>query len=92
HPQYTSHCITARTHQVVPVLIGDALPTRNGDPSRDEEYYHYLLLLFKPWCEYEDLRSDGINWKTAFEHTVFSSYCRSLIRNMEVDAECRDAR
>ncbi|KAG6376680.1 hypothetical protein JVT61DRAFT_1688 [Boletus reticuloceps] len=87
-----SHCITVRTHPVVPVIIGDALPKRNGDAIHDKEYFRYLLLLFKLWRSYEDLCSDGSSWKDAFEQSVFSSYCRSLISNMEVDAECRDAR
>ncbi|KAF8426463.1 hypothetical protein L210DRAFT_3307599, partial [Boletus edulis BED1] len=81
-----------RSRPVVPVLIGDAVPKRNGEFIHDEEYYRHLLLLFKPWRAYDDLRSNEISWKEAFDRTDFSPYCRSLIADMEVDAECREAR
>ncbi|KAF8421886.1 hypothetical protein L210DRAFT_3319027, partial [Boletus edulis BED1] len=81
-----------RRQHVVPVILGQSLSRCGTDTLHDDDYYRYLLLLFKPWRSFTDLRADGSTWREAYESTRFSPQCVSLIRNMEVDAECRDAK
>ncbi|KAF8136455.1 hypothetical protein EV363DRAFT_1122292, partial [Boletus edulis] len=92
HPQFTSHEVTLRHHNVVPVILGHSLPRHGTENCQDNEYYQYLLLLLMPWRSLPDLRPDGTTWQAVYEATQFSPYCESLIRNMHVNAECRDAK
>ncbi|KAF8443745.1 hypothetical protein L210DRAFT_3310151, partial [Boletus edulis BED1] len=76
----------------VPIILGDGLVKLTGQNPEDDKYFQYNLLLFKPWRSFSNLRPDGHSWSDMFDRADFSPYCRKLIANMIVDAECRDAK
>ncbi|KAF8122487.1 hypothetical protein EV363DRAFT_1102559, partial [Boletus edulis] len=92
HPQMLSHTLKLRSRKVIPVILGDSLPKRDGTLDNDAQYYHYMLLLFRPWRHFDDILSHGESWSDAFERAHFSPYCQQLMANMVVDSECRDAK
>jgi hypothetical protein len=51
----------------IPVLMGDNLPRKNGDDVHDDKFYRYMLLLFRPWRSYGELRHTGEMWAATFE-------------------------
>jgi hypothetical protein len=51
-----------------------------------------MLLLFKPWRLFFDLRVQDETWAAAFKCTPFSTCTTSLVNNMNIDSECRDAK
>lgn len=77
---------------VVPVIIGPPLPASTVDNMENEEYYCYLMLLFHPWRSMQDLKQHEQSWQSAYEAAPFNNHTRSLISNMTVDRECRDAK
>ncbi|KAG2127030.1 hypothetical protein BD769DRAFT_1318493, partial [Suillus cothurnatus] len=77
---------------VVPVLLGNALPRPDGS---DEEYEHYcrsMLLLFKPWRILRELKDNMSTWTEAFENETFAPDLQTIIGNVNVEHECKDAR
>jgi hypothetical protein len=56
-----------RTVMTIPVLMGDNLPRKNGDDVHDDKFYRYMLLLFRPWRSYGELRHTGEMWAATFE-------------------------
>ena len=77
---------------VLPVIIGDAVPRSDADASSGTNFARYMLLLFKPWRSFVDLKNADETWSEAYERTAFSPYCKKLIGNMMVDSECRDTK
>ncbi|KAG8221545.1 hypothetical protein J3R82DRAFT_1765 [Butyriboletus roseoflavus] len=51
-----SHSMGMLALMVLLVLIGDTILRRNGLPTDDKKYFHYMLLLFKLWQSFGDLR------------------------------------
>jgi hypothetical protein len=51
-----------------------------------------MLILFKPWRQITDLKAPGVSWRSAFESTVFTDRALEIMKNMNVENECRDAR
>ncbi|KAE8243843.1 hypothetical protein A4X13_0g6923 [Tilletia indica] len=95
HVHARSHGLKRRKQQVVPVLIGPAIPRR--DREEDLEKYHAtMLLLFKPW-EMSDqiaLKLDEETWEQAFAtfRGSVDSRIRKLMENMQQLHECKDAK
>ena len=81
-----------RSTRVVPVIIGDSLPSQRENGKSAEKFYSYLLLLFKPWRRFTDLHRSGSTWTEAYTFMQLNPYCMQLIANMVVDSECRDAK
>lgn len=92
HPQFDMHHVTLRRKPVVPIIIGPPLPAAFVGSGVNDESYRYLMLLFCPWRSVHDLKRENDSWETAYQATVFSDYAHSLIANMTVDWECRDAK
>lgn len=92
HPQFETHQLKMCSKQLIPVILNDNLPSRDGCKGDMEKYHQYLLLLFKPWCSFEDLKQSSNTWSNAFARTSFKPYCTQLMENMLVDSECCDAR
>ncbi|KAJ7887528.1 hypothetical protein B0H14DRAFT_2273039, partial [Mycena olivaceomarginata] len=51
-----------------------------------------MLILFKPWRTFQDLKDTGDKWADVYDWTTFSSYATRIIANMQVERECKDAR
>ncbi|KAH7919434.1 hypothetical protein BV22DRAFT_1023020, partial [Leucogyrophana mollusca] len=94
HPQFETHRLKLRETFIVPVLLGDSIPRYDRSDAEREEWARAVLILFKPWRVAADLRREGISWFDSFEscRSSFPSYIWSTIKNINVLAECRDAR
>ncbi|KAJ7021406.1 hypothetical protein C8F04DRAFT_895542, partial [Mycena alexandri] len=51
-----------------------------------------MLILFKPWRTFEDLKSPTESWEEAFDRTPFSDSAKRVMKNMNVENECKDAK
>ncbi|KAG2155407.1 hypothetical protein DEU56DRAFT_696574, partial [Suillus clintonianus] len=81
-----------RRNFVIPVLLGDALPRPNGSEEDYEKYCRCMMMLFKPWRDLRSLKGQHSTWTEAFQTETFSPIIAALIRNMNVENECKDAR
>ena len=70
-------------------MLGDHIPRKEID---QEGFCHLMLLLFKPWRSFFNLRAQGQSWSDVFEQTAFSACNKNLINNMNIDSKCRDAK
>ena len=82
-----------RKSDIIPVLIGPAIPRRD----RAECYKRHcrlMLLLFKPWRWPTDLLAVGDSWKSTYQNFAITMECRhqEYMNNMQVLHECRDER
>ncbi|KAJ7917309.1 hypothetical protein B0H13DRAFT_1608479, partial [Mycena leptocephala] len=77
---------------VVPVLLGPTIPRADRSPSEYKRWCHAMLILFKPWRVPSDLKGPAQSWKDAFERFDFSADAKRIMRNMNVENECQDAR
>ena len=77
----------------IPVPIGPALPRRDRAELLPK-YCRLMLILFKPWCTVEDLRSPNQTWIDAFGKFVetCSDNVKTVLGNMQVLHECHDAK
>ncbi|KAH7904131.1 hypothetical protein BJ138DRAFT_976735, partial [Hygrophoropsis aurantiaca] len=92
HPQYDTHYSCVRSSPVVPVLLSDNVPRLNRSAEEDKRWYRLMLVLFKPWRTLEDLLGNSTCWRDAYNSFSFSDYSLSIISNMNVESECKDAR
>ena len=94
HPQHTTHIVRRRTVWTIPVLLGErmARPDRSNDER--EIWARTVLTLFKPWRHPSDLKDDLESWYDAYERHApdIAQEHMSIIHNMNVLSECRDAR
>ncbi|KAG2738982.1 hypothetical protein P692DRAFT_20667567, partial [Suillus brevipes Sb2] len=81
-----------RSKSVVPVLLGDAIPHPDGAEEDYNKYCQCMMILFKPWRDLRSLKGGHITWIEAFEAETFSLPLKAIIRNMNVEKECKDAR
>jgi len=51
-----------------------------------------MLILFKPWRSPLDLKNRDQSWSEALDSTAFDDFHTSIIRNIGIFNECRDAR
>ncbi|KAI0750154.1 hypothetical protein C8Q80DRAFT_1101430, partial [Daedaleopsis nitida] len=94
HPQRETHIVRKRVLWVIPVLLADRIPRRDGTELEREAWARSVLLLFMPWRTPGDLKRGHETWVEAYER---QSVCipdehMSIIKNMNVLAECKDAR
>ncbi|KAH9855862.1 hypothetical protein C2E23DRAFT_703266, partial [Lenzites betulinus] len=94
HTQYSTHRLRKRTVWTVPVILGERTPRPDKDAQEKDRWSRMMLILFIPWRRASDLFHDGETWTEAFERQRHSlSETRlSIINNMNVLTECRDAR
>lgn len=92
HPRYKTHVSRLRTVPLIPVVLGPTLAKRGRTDAEDEQWYRAMLVLFKPWRSFQDLRGDASSWKDAFERVSFQPHLLKIMRNINVETECRDAK
>ncbi|KAJ3836598.1 hypothetical protein F5878DRAFT_504973, partial [Lentinula raphanica] len=77
----------------MPVPIGPSIPRRDR-PELYERYARLMLILFKPWRSYKDLREPLQSWSDAFN--IFLQTCSGPViecmNNMQLLHECKDSR
>ncbi|KAG2091995.1 uncharacterized protein F5147DRAFT_537571, partial [Suillus discolor] len=81
-----------RTKAVVPVLLGASIPRNDRSEEEYKRYCRTMLLLFTSWCSFTELKGEHTTWHEAFEAYEFSPELQSIINNMNVENECKDAR
>ncbi|KAJ7155910.1 hypothetical protein C8R43DRAFT_821243, partial [Mycena crocata] len=74
------------------VLLGNTLPRPDRSPIERDKWCRAMLILFKPWRKLSDLKAVGQSWTDAFENTEFTAYTKSVMDNLNVENECKDAR
>ncbi|KAJ6494443.1 hypothetical protein C8R45DRAFT_1095366 [Mycena sanguinolenta] len=57
HPEYMTHCLKKLDGPVIPVLQGYRVPRNNFEPDR-VKYAVMILVLFKPWSNYQGLTGE----------------------------------
>ncbi|KAF6764426.1 hypothetical protein DFP72DRAFT_799787, partial [Ephemerocybe angulata] len=97
HLEARTHFLRIRlpTKRYIPVPIGPAIPRRDTtDPAVNERYSRLMLILFKPWRNVADLRTQGQSWIEAFDEFVktCAPISKSRMDNMQVLHECKDSR
>ncbi|KAH7902850.1 hypothetical protein BJ138DRAFT_980743, partial [Hygrophoropsis aurantiaca] len=92
HPQFLTHLNYVRPAPLIPVLLAERVPRLDKTPEEDEQWYRLMLLLFKPWRNFDDLLGTASSWKEAFSEFHFSADSKRLMHNMNIENECRDAR
>jgi hypothetical protein len=62
-----------------------------GDRSLEErdQRCRAMMILFKPWRK---PTGPNVTWSSAYESTVFNTDMANVIRNMNIENECKDAR
>ncbi|KZP32477.1 hypothetical protein FIBSPDRAFT_704486, partial [Athelia psychrophila] len=95
HPQIDTHVARQRDLNVVPVLLGNALPRpdTNGEAGHTR-WCRAMLILFKPWRTSRDLKTADQSWDDAYIewHVQCSSRVMNIISNTNLENECSDAR
>ncbi|TFK77670.1 hypothetical protein K466DRAFT_459435, partial [Polyporus arcularius HHB13444] len=79
---------------VVPVLLGPHIARSDGSADELERWSRSVLMLFLPWRSPEDLRRSTETWTDAYarqQHLIPPEH-QSIIHNMSVLSQCRDAR
>lgn len=92
HSQFGSHILQMREKYVIPVLLGDAIPWPDRSSECYERYCRAMMVLFKPWRDFETLKGENDSWTQAFEKESFPPAILSVISNMNIENECKDAR
>ena len=94
HPQYGTHVIRKRTMWVIPVLLGEKLPRPDRSDEEREQWARAVLTLFIPWRHPFDLKEESETWNEAYERhaSAIAPEHLTIIHNMSVLSECRDAR
>ncbi|KAJ7443486.1 hypothetical protein B0H11DRAFT_1693420, partial [Mycena galericulata] len=94
HPQYLTHYQTSRRERHVPVILGPKIHRSDRSDEEKELWAQDIVMLFKPWRKPVDLKLVGTTWlDTVIElQASIEPWKNRIIRNMNVLAECRDAR
>ena len=92
HPNYKTHTNRLREIPFVPVMLGNAFPRGDRGPKEREQWCRAMMILFKPWRSPTDLKNNQDSWTQAFGATEFSFGVTQIIKNMNIENECRDAR
>ncbi|KAG1874904.1 hypothetical protein F4604DRAFT_1581861, partial [Suillus subluteus] len=91
HGQSDTHYMQLCRKQVVPVLIGTSIPRPDGSTEDYEMYCQAMLMLFRPWRTLTELEISNATWAETFAQQTFTSDLCKIIRNMNVENECKDA-
>ncbi|KAK7022630.1 hypothetical protein R3P38DRAFT_2416132, partial [Favolaschia claudopus] len=92
HPSAKTHLARLRSTPVVPVLLGSPLPRPDRGEAELEKWCRSMLVLFKPWRHASDLLGEHRTWKEAFHACDFSPAVTAVMKNLNVENECQDAR
>ena len=83
------HCVQ-NDPLLVACFMGGSLPRKN---IGDRDFYcATMLTLFKPWRTGLSLKLPDVSWNTAFGDFAFSASQERLMKNMNTQYECLDAR
>ena len=93
HKERDRKCVRLRVHEAIPVPIGPALPRRD-EIEAEPRYCRLMMILFKPWRSFSDLRGSLDSWQAAFKNFSPELCVEHLhvVENMQVLHECRDSR
>lgn len=92
HPLYHTHLTGKRTVPYIVMLLGPTVPRPDRSPEERELWCRAMLILFKPWRKFDDLRHGYSSWSDAFEGAEFDLYSQQTMKNINVENECKDAR
>ncbi|VDB96204.1 unnamed protein product [Peniophora sp. CBMAI 1063] len=92
HPRSKTHVCRLRIVPLTPVVLGPTLPRKGRSPAEDERWYRAMVVLFKPWRTFEDMRGGSATWREAYERCNFSLEQRIIMGNIDVESECKDAK
>ncbi|TFK85158.1 hypothetical protein K466DRAFT_495261, partial [Polyporus arcularius HHB13444] len=94
HPDHESHLVRKRVLWVVPVMLGKRIARNDRSGEERESWARTILVLFVPWRTPADLKVMGESWTAAYDRQQqhIPPQHRSIIANMNVLNECRDAR
>ncbi|KAI0706472.1 hypothetical protein C8Q76DRAFT_630222, partial [Earliella scabrosa] len=94
HSLRDSHLLRKRVVWVVPVMLGDRFPRHDRSLAEKEGWARAVLTLFLPWREPKDLKYQGESWADAYDRQLdrIPLQHRSIIANLNVLCECKDAR
>ncbi|KAJ7070426.1 hypothetical protein B0H15DRAFT_793474, partial [Mycena belliarum] len=92
HDQSDSHLSRFRAIPCVNVLLGDKIPRPDRGVAEKDRWCRAMLILFKPWRTLADLKSPDTSWTDTFYATSFAAPALSVMNNMNIENECKDAR
>ncbi|KAJ6579184.1 hypothetical protein DFH09DRAFT_842328, partial [Mycena vulgaris] len=94
HPQFESHVQNVMKKPVIPVILGPKFHRSDRSHEERELWAKDVVILFKPWRTPFDLKSTEQTWlQVALEvQSDAEDWKLSVINNMNVLTECRDAR
>ena len=94
HPHHDTHVLRKRTQWMIPVILGDKIPRNDRSDEEREEWARCVITLFIPWRTPHDLRLEDETWLDAYarQSHMISPEHQTIISNMNVLNECRDAR
>ena len=94
HPQRNMHLVRKRVTWVVPVVLGSRIARGDRSPEERESWARQVLTLFVPWRTPNDLKQQRESWSEAYDRHAhrITSHHASIIHNMAVLSECKDAR
>lgn len=61
-------------------------------PKERERWARVMLILFKPCRSVKDLKDSDKSWTAAFARTEFPTEALQIMKNMQVEHECKDGR
>ena len=56
HKQHKTHHITQKPNNCIPLIVGPNWPRKN-DPTNAELYSQMILIVFKPWRCYQNIKN-----------------------------------
>ncbi|KAJ6501460.1 hypothetical protein C8R47DRAFT_970072, partial [Mycena vitilis] len=94
HPQYSTHALSVRKVDHVPVLLGPKIHRFDRSDEERELWAYDVAVLFKPWRVPTDLKSADETWLEVATRLrdALEPWKNRVIDNMNVLSECRDAR
>ncbi len=94
HPDYQTHLVRKRVIWVVPVILGSRIARSDRSDEERESWARTVLILFVPWRTPAELKRPDESWMDSYnrQRRHIPRQHRSIICNMNVLNECRDAR
>ncbi|KAJ6601229.1 hypothetical protein DFH09DRAFT_900805, partial [Mycena vulgaris] len=77
---------------VINVLLGPTIPRSDRGEEERTRWCRAMLILFKPWRALIDLKMTEESWDSAFARTTFNSHSLTIMKNLHVENECKDAK
>ncbi len=94
HPDHQTHLVRKRVIWVIPVILGSRIARNDRSEEERESWARTVLILFLPWRTAADLKGPNESWLDSYtrQQRHIPRQHRSIICNMNVLNECRDAR